>query len=76
MDTKANNRPTSRIYEVTHTDAAGKKTAYLIDAKSANAAEQHVARKTVGEASIASAKRIAELMGDPNKVKVETAGDE
>lgn len=71
MNTATTARPTTRIYEVTHTDAAGKKTSYLIDARSANAAEQHVARKSVGEASIATAKRIVELM--QNLVKVEAA---
>lgn len=74
MNSTSAPRATTRIYEVNSKDAAGKTTTYLIDAASSMQAERHVARKTIGEAKIASAKRIAELMGDPTKVKVETAG--
>lgn len=73
MNTKVTARPTTRIYEVSTNGEAGPVTHFLIDAKSAQAAEQHVSRKFVNEASIASAKRIAELMGEPSKVKVEDA---
>ncbi len=72
----------TRYYEVRVTlpkiqDSEGvvqKEKLYLVDAPSTSAAEKHVAKKFMAPAEIASAKRVAELMG--KGVKPEVAGEQ
>ncbi len=74
--------PKTRYYEVKVVlpkiqDSEGvvqKEKLYLVDATSASAAEKHVARKFMAAPEIASAKRVAELMG--KGVKPEVAGEQ
>lgn len=65
---------TTRIYEVpVKNAAAGSPSSYLVDAKSREAAERHVASKFIGDAEIAAPKRIAEVMA--SGVKIETPAE-
>jgi hypothetical protein len=49
------------------------KRTYLVDAATMAAAEKYVSAKFVGEAKLATGKRVAELMGPPYNCKIETA---
>lgn len=65
---------TTRIYEVPVKNAThGTPQSYLVNAKSREAAERHVAGKFIGEAEIAAPKRIAEVMA--SGVKLETPAE-
>ena len=71
---------TTRIYEVPAEPKQAPSTEYnriyLIDATSKSAAWNFVAAKYVGAPDLPNGRRVAELMGPPNSVKVEVAQEE
>lgn len=69
----------TRIYEVPVALPAETGTAttkvFLVEARSGPHAEQHVAKKYVGDATLPNGKRIAELMGAGTKVETAKVED-